>query len=302
MPLPTARTLHLDGTLERTLDGTTDGDESLPRPRAADIADVLQAASTASGTGDRVVLATVLDRRGSAPSTAGQKLVLTESGIALGTVGGGAIEREVLMAMQRWLHDEESEGRAAKVTTFKLGPSLGMCCGGGVDILIESIPTSPPVLLVGGGHIGTALSTLLAQSGFAVTLCDERESWLCQRQVDARVRCIEGDFAFAGKSTSKRGMARTMTHDHQLEQRVIEWALLERFACVGGVGSRAKIAKTRARLLAKGHSEEDAQRVRMPLGLDIGARTPFEIAISIVAELIAWRRAKALPSHGFPPR
>jgi xanthine dehydrogenase accessory factor len=270
-----------------------DGELLLPTPRAGDAAEVLRAASEAAERGERVAMATVLARRGSTPSTPGQKLVLTESGTSVGTVGGGAIEREVLREMLAWLADLAFEERAAKTHEYKLGPELGMCCGGGVDILLETITSATPSLVVGAGHIGTVVAPLLARCGFAVTLVDDREQWALASADELRVRRVAGDFAFVGKSVPRRGVALAMTHDHQLDQRVIEWALREKFAFVGGVGSRAKHARTCARLEAKGFTPQDIARVRMPLGLDLGARTPDEIAVSIVAELVAWRRGKA---------
>jgi len=80
-----------------------------------------------------------------------------------------------------------------------------------------------------------------------------------------------------------------MTHDHQLDQKVVEWALAKGFGFVGGVGSRAKAARTRQRLEAKGVKEDDIARVRMPVGIDIGARSPAEIGVAIAGELIAFR-------------
>lgn len=83
-----------------------------------------------------------------------------------------------------------------------------------------------------------------------------------------------------------------MTHDHAADQVAIEWALRQGFALVGGVGSRAKAARVRSRLEAAGFDEADRARVRMPLGAEIGARTPEEIAVAIAAELIAWRAGR----------
>jgi xanthine dehydrogenase accessory factor len=88
------------------------------------------------------------------------------------------------------------------------------------------------------------------------------------------------------------GAVLVMTHDHALDQDVIEWALKRGFAYVGGVGSRAKAQRTRDRLEAKGYPEEDRARVRMPIGIDIGARLPDEIAVAICAEMVAWRRTQ----------
>ena len=282
-------------------------DEALPAPAGADAAEVLRIAAEASERGAHAVMATVLARRGSAPSTPGQKLVLVEGGVCVGTVGGGAVERAVLRRLMVALARADGAGTsggdcaAGAVETFQLGAELGMCCGGAVDVMVESIAAATPALIVGAGHIGALVGPLLARCGFAVTLVDEREAW-AERAGDTppRLRRVTGDFTFAGRSVARRGVALAITHDHRLDQRVIEWSLREQFAFVGGVGSRAKAARTRARLEAKGFSPADVARVRMPLGLDLGARSPDEIAVSVVAELVAWRRGVALDRAGLP--
>jgi xanthine dehydrogenase accessory factor len=259
-------------------------------PRGAEPSEVLRVAAECADAGARVVLATVLARRGSTPSTPGQKLLLADNGACVGTIGGGAIERESLVAMQAMLADDDAP--PSRIQSFKLGAELGMCCGGGVDVLFEVLATAVPILVVGAGHIGAIVAPMLARSGFAVTLCDERENVLDDAQREPRLERVLGDFATVGRTVRRSGAVLTMTHDHQLDQEVIEWALREKFAFVGGVGSRAKLARTRTRLEAKSFPAEDLARIRMPLGIEIGARSPHEIAISIVAELIAWRRAK----------
>jgi len=260
----------------------------LPMPRGAEPSEVLRIASELADAGARVVLATVLARRGSTPSTPGQKLVLADDGTCVGTVGGGAIEREALLAMRGLLSAEEPP--PSKIHTWKLGAELGMCCGGGVDLLFEVIASATPLLVVGAGHIGAIVGPLLSKCGFSVTLVDEREGVLDERESEPKLRRVVGDFELVGHGVRKTGAVLAMTHDHQLDQRVIEWALKEGYAFVGGVGSRAKHARTQARLEAKGFAATDIARIRMPLGLPIAARSPHEIAISIVAEMIAWRR------------
>lgn len=260
----------------------------LPLPRGAEPSEVLRVASELADAGARVVLATVLARRGSTPSTPGQKLLLADDGTCVGTIGGGAIEREALLAMKALIADADAP--PSKIHTWKLGPELGMCCGGGVDVLFEVIASATPLLVVGAGHIGAIVAPLLSKCGFSVTLVDEREGVLDERDSEPKLRRIVGDFEQAGRGVRKTGGVLAMTHDHQLDQRVVEWALREGYAFVGGVGSRAKHARTKARLEAKGFAATDIERIRMPLGLDIGARSPHEIAISIVAEMIGWRR------------
>lgn len=292
-------------------------------PRTALPHEVLRAALEALDQGRRAVIASVLARHGSAPSTPGQKLALMEDGSAVGTIGGGAVERVVLGSMVKALTDPSASPR---VETFRLGASLGMCCGGSVDILIEPMVPAVHALVIGAGHVGAFVAPLLASLGFRAMLCDAREEAMDPARIaalsgggaggaggaagegrsdaDSGIQSAEGAgvrFVFAeydDPEVSKpigaksEAIAIVMTHDHMLDQRAIEWALEQGFGFVGGVGSRAKAARTRARLEAKGFKQEDIERVRMPLGVDIGARSPAEIGVSIAAELVAWRAAR----------
>lgn len=260
-----------------------DACDAVRAPRAASAADVLATAAACSRRGVRAAMATVLERHGSAPGTPGQKLLLAADGTCVGTVGGGAIEREVLAELERVLRAREHA-----VRTFALGAELGMCCGGRQEVLVEPIDALVPCLVIGGGHVATAVAPLLAKIGFAVTVVDAREEWSAEGRIDG-VRCVNGDYDDVGKSVDVTGVCLVMTHDHALDQEAIEWALRRGFAFVGGVGSRAKAERTRQRLEAKGFAEADRARIRMPLGLGVGARLPDEIAVSIAAEMVAWR-------------
>ena len=247
------------------------------------------AQKTARGIGG--AMATILERHGSAPSTPGQKIWLGADGSCVGTVGGGAVEREILTELALMAGSPES---AHVVRTFKLGAELGMCCGGQAVALLEPIAGLLPCLVVGGGHVATALAPLLARVGFAVTIVDARQAWGHDGRIEG-VHSVVGDYDDIGKAFSTSSIFLVMTHDHALDQRAIEWGIRRGFAFVGGVGSRAKAQRTRDRLAAKGFPESDIARVRMPLGVAIGARLPDEIAMSIASELIAWRRKHAKP-------
>jgi xanthine dehydrogenase accessory factor len=256
-------------------------------PEPALPARVLQVAAERTGRGIGGAMATILERHGSAPSTPGQKLWVGADGSCVGTVGGGAVEREILAA----LSDMASAGgdRPHAIRTFKLGAELGMCCGGQVMALLEPIAGLVPCLIVGGGHVATAVAPLLARVGFAVTVVDTRDAWGREGRIPG-VQCVVGDYDDVGAELPRASVFLVMTHDHALDQQAIEWGLRRGFAYVGGVGSRAKAQRTRDRLTAKGFAEADVGRVRMPLGVSIGARLPDEIAASVAAELIAWRR------------
>jgi xanthine dehydrogenase accessory factor len=260
---------------------------SAEAPEPADALRALEVAVARARRGIRGALATVVARHGSAPGTPGQKLFLGDDGACVGTVGGGAVEREVLAALRAIL----ASGRAARheVRSFALGAELGMCCGGSLDVMIEPIDALVPLLIVGGGHVASACAPLLAKLGFAVTVVDARDAWGKEGRLEG-VTCVVGDYDDAGRALPTRAGVLVMTHDHALDQDVIEWALRRGFAFVGGVGSRAKAKRTRDRLLHRGFAEAEAARVRMPIGVDVGARLPDEIAVAIAAEMIAWRR------------
>lgn len=282
-------------------------DTSALMPRTAGAHEVLRAVLEKLDRGERVVVATVMARHGSAPCTPGQKLALFQDGSALGTVGGGAVERAVLRSMAELL---ATAAPLPRTETFRLGASLGMCCGGSGDMLLEPLTPAHHVLIVGAGHVGVFTAPLLASLGFSVTLCDARESAADPARLSQdkpgtnpiNVLCAEHDDPVVRQSLPSdlgRAAMLVMTHDHQLDQAVIEWAIGVGFGFVGGVGSRAKATKTRTRLEAKGFSEANVGRVRMPLGLDIGARTPAEIGVAIAAEIVAWRASMTgLVRHG----
>jgi xanthine dehydrogenase accessory factor len=261
-------------------------DDELPAPKPGAAADVLDTAAACARRGVRAAMATVIERHGSAPGTPGQKLLLAADGTCVGSVGGGAVEREVLTELERVCSD-----RAAThgMRTFALGAELGMCCGGRLEVMIEPLEALVACLVIGAGHVATAVAPLLARVGYAVTVVDAREQWSGTDRIPG-VRCVTGEYDDVDVDPS--GVCLVMTHDHALDQRAIEWALRRGFAFVGGVGSRAKAERTRQRLEAKGFSEADRTRVRMPLGLGVGARLPDEIAVSIAAEMVAWRTSR----------
>jgi xanthine dehydrogenase accessory factor len=232
-------------------------------------------------SGDDLVIVTVLERQGSAPATPGQKLVVTASGAISGTVGGGQLELEAIQQAQKVL------GQPTPPFTWsaRLGPDLGMCCGGAAQMLIESHPAARRAWLVGGGHVAHALAPQLLALGYKVTVTDARTEWaVADRFPGCEVLDTEADeMPFVPQG---RDICLVMTHDHRLDEQAIATALPQPFAFLGGVGSRAKAARIKARLAQRGVPEEQLARLHMPVGLDIGARLPAEIAVAIAAQLV----------------
>ena len=251
-------------------------DEALAVPVGMGVAGVLRRVAEAAEQGRAVALATVIGRHGSTPSTPGQKLARAAEG-CFGTVGGGAVEAAVLRSLEEaFARAQRGEGQA-RVETFRLGAVVLLGLGG-----------LGRLGLLGGGHVAGALVPLLVGLGFAVTVVDSREAYAVEERFPG-ARVLWGDPGELAEALPRRGAVLAMTHDHQRDQDAVEWALREGYAYVGAVGSRAKAARTAARLEARGFSEADRARVNIPLGVKIGARSPAEIAVSIAAALVAWR-------------
>ena len=240
------------------------------------------------------VLATVVQVTGSAPQVPGAKLVVLADGRAAGTVGGGAFERRVLEEARSAL---DPASQPTRLLTLNLTRDLGMCCGGEMKVFLERVLGPERLVVFGGGHIGKALAEAAARVGFAVTVVDEREEWAAPARFPQAREVVneEPEVALPELLLDEATFCVVVTHDHKLDQALVKSLLGSRARFVGLVASRTKRNKFVARLRAQGLSETELGRLRSPLGLALGAITPEEIALSIVAELVAVRRG-ALPA------
>lgn len=243
--------------------------------------------------GERAALATIVDRKGSTPGRLAQKMLVHRDGSIVGTIGGGCVEadviREALSVMEC--------GRARRLAFRLAGDEAertGLACGGTLEIMVEPLD-DPRLLVIGCGHVGERIANLAHRAGFCVTALDDRpdfadpdrfpgiEAVVC-RSLDELGEALEvrpGDYVISV----------TRGHDHDYE--VLRWALTTEARRIGVVGSRAKGVRFRRALEDDGLSGADLDRFDCPVGLDIGADTPDEIAVSVVAWLIAERRGRA---------
>ena len=248
--------------------------------------------------GRRMVLLTVVESRGFTPRKPGTHMLLGEDGATVGTIGGGAIEHAALAEAAALL----AAGGGAKTIKRHLTQDLGMCCGGEMVIYMETLEAPPRLFVFGAGYVARPIAALAAATGFAVTVVDSREEWATpERFPGMDVRCREPDAAARELDLREGDYAVVVTHDHALDQRVVQELLRRPLRFTGMIGSLAKQRKFALRLRARGFTDEQLARLRTPLGLSIGAQTPEEIAVSVLAELVAVRRGGA-PERGWVPQ
>lgn len=226
--------------------------------------------------------ATITKVSGSAPRHVASKMIVTLDD-SFGTIGGGALEHRVIADAR-----EVMRRKTAACKNYPLGPLLGQCCGGEVEVFFEPVIPPRPIFVFGAGHIAEALCPLLTAMDYSVTLIDERaermslpvfkcaaERWN-ELPSDALARVKFGDDTHLV----------VITHEHKHDEEIVGYCLDKPFKYLGCIGSRTKWEKFKARFRAKGFTDGQFGRVSTPVGLNIGAETPAEIAVAIAAELI----------------
>jgi xanthine dehydrogenase accessory factor len=240
--------------------------------------------------GGRAAAATVIGRSGSAPQVVGAKLLLLDDGTLVGTVGGGAIEAQVIEACRATLR----EGRCRRVQAH-LVRDLGMCCGGSMEVFVEYLQAQTRLFVIGAGHVAQALVPMAVAADFAVTVLDDREE-LLEHPSFAGVRAEPYDvdeLRDASLELREDDCVLIVTRDHARDEQALSALLRRPHAYLGMIGSRRKVHAVLRRVLHReqqqGRALPDLSRVHAPVGLELGGRTPGEIAVSIVAQLVARR-------------
>jgi xanthine dehydrogenase accessory factor len=203
----------------------------------------------------------------------------------VGTIGGGELEhRAIDLALEAI-----RLGRPQRLSVH-LTRDLGMCCGGAMEVYVEPLVGVERVHVFGAGHVGTATALLLQSLEFEVHVYDDRPDWLnAERLPDCTL--VEGDPRRKLPVLGPDDSVLIITHSHALDQDLLEALLPQPVRYLGMIGSRAKVAKFFVRLRAAGVDQALFRKVCAPVGLDIGAETPEEIAVAIAAEMIRVRRS-----------
>jgi len=241
--------------------------------------------------GQKCALATIVEVRGSIPSFETAKLLVREDGSMVGTIGGGCVEAEVWAAAR-----EVIDTAKPRTMSFNLGQDAaydnGLICGGQLDVFVECITPQPAALIFGGGHISKSLAKVLDIAGFAVSVVDNREAFANrERFPEARnVYAEEYEEIFGKLNITSSTYIVIVTRGHRDDMRVLRWAISTPARYVSMIGSKRKTIAVIRELEKQGLPAEAFERLHAPMGLEIGAISPEEIAISVAAEMIAVRR------------
>jgi xanthine dehydrogenase accessory factor len=247
--------------------------------------------------GQRGALATIVHTDGSIPSFESSRMLVREDGSTAGTVGGGCVEADVWAAAKEVMQKESPKKMVFHLNN-EAGYDSGLICGGTVEVFVEPILPQPVVYLFGGGHVSTAVAKAAQLAGFGVAVVDDREAYANkQRFPMAQEVFTTYEEAFEKLQPNGSSYLVIVTRGHKEDMRVLAWAVRTNARYVGMIGSKRKVLSVYKALGKEGYRMEEFERIYAPMGLEIGALSPEEIAISVVSELVAVRRNAGAASH-----
>jgi xanthine dehydrogenase accessory factor len=237
--------------------------------------------------GEPGVVVTVTSVDGHTPQVVGAKMLVRPGGGIVGTIGGGRVEHEAIAVAL-----EALETQRPRVVSYRLKAELGMCCGGQMELFVEPLQIPQRLVLFGAGHVACALARAAAPCGFEVIVIDERPDWNTpERFPSARQHLLTPHIdVMVDLDLKPRDYVVIATHNHDFDREILCATLPTSAGYVGMIGSSRKVDKTMKQLRLEGLDEQTIARAHAPIGLDILAETPEEIAVSIVGELIRHRR------------
>lgn len=229
------------------------------------------------------VLCIVTATAGSTPRKAGSKMIVFPDRTISGTIGGGSIEFQAIDDALEVLKNGKPMHKR-----FKLEEDLGMKCGGTVDVYFEPIKSGLDLFIFGAGHIGRVVAKYALDFGFRVTIFDNREE-IFKEFDSAPYRCLSGDYftSIGNANFTENTFSVILTPNHEFDERILIQLARKPFAYLGMIGSARKVAVVAKNLVSKeGFTQQEVDRIDMPIGIKFNAETPEEIAVSIIAKLI----------------
>ncbi len=252
--------------------------------------DIYQELVNLIAKGEPAVLATVISSRGSAPREAGAKMLIKKDDTFIGSVGGGGVEHQIRRKATEVMKSGESQ-----IVHFDLSGKecvAQMICGGQIDIFLEPILPPETLYLCGAGHISQSTAAMGKMLGFRVVVIDPRPEFNNVDRFPTANSLVVEDYAIAipKLDIDENSYIIIYTPGHIQDEQSLFFAAGTKAKYIGMIGSRKKVKEVKERLLQKGVSQENLNRVYTPIGLEIGAETPEEITISILAEITKIRR------------
>jgi len=254
--------------------------------------DIYQEIVRLKAEGEEAALVTIVSATGSTPREEGAKMLVKADGSILGTIGGGSLEAQVIEEAIRVIRQGKPKRLHIGLTAREVEEE-GMLCGGELEVFIEPILTPPTLYLFGGGHISLPLAKVGKLLGFKIAVIDDRAEFANADRFPEADVILADDFTktFPKLKIDKSSYIVIVTRGHQYDDMVLEWAVGTKAKYIGMIGSKAKTKAIFSHLLAKGIAKEQLDRVHAPIGLEIHAQTPEEIAVSILAEIVTVRRS-----------
>jgi len=242
--------------------------------------------------GERAVLATVISSRGSAPRKAGAKMLIKGDGTFIGTVGGGSSEHQIRDKAIEAI--KSGEPQIIHLDLSGKEKEAVMICGGQMDIFLEPILPSETLYLCGAGHIAQSTALMSKMLGFRVVMIDPRSEYNNTGRFPNVDSLIIEDYAIAlpKLDINEHSYIIICTHGHIFDEQCLHFAIGTKAKYIGMIGSEKKVKEVKERLLQKGVSQQRLGQIHAPIGLEISAETPQEIAISILAEIIKVKRSR----------
>jgi xanthine dehydrogenase accessory factor len=241
--------------------------------------------------GQKCALATIVQVRGSIPSFESAKLLVREDGSMLGTIGGGCVEADVWNAARDVIATEKP-----RHMHFSLGQDAaydnGLICGGQLDVFVEPVVPQPAAFIFGAGHISKSLSKVADMAGFRTVVIDDREMFANKERFPEadEVYADEYEAIFPKLPINESSYIVIVTRGHRDDMRVLKWAVSTNARYIAMIGSKRKVIGVVRELEKEGIQAGAFERMFAPMGFEIGAITPEEIAVAVVAEMIAVRR------------
>jgi xanthine dehydrogenase accessory factor len=298
VPGPGLTSCNCEGRISTHGGHPAGGSEPHPTIIAVMNQEVFSALTEALQQGDEVALVTIVSSTGSTPQRVGAKMLVYADGRTVGTIGGGCYENDAF-----WKAREAITARRPLSVKYELNDDFaqesGLVCGGQMEVFIEPVEASPDVYVFGAGHVGFFTARLAHDVGFRAHVVDDREKFANADRFGQGIAVIVEDIPtwLGTHSLPPTAYAVIVTRGHRHDLDALRALVQKPLRYLGLIGSKAKVKRIFDALREEGIPADVLKPVHAPIGLDIGAITPQEIAVSIVAELIAVKHGRIADAH-----